>query len=332
LKFVKARRHALGAIWAMAVTAAIPFATNAQSADRTPITIISPTAPGGVNDFFARLISEPMSRDTGRPVIVKNVAGANGIIGATQVARAEPDGSTLLMSSIGTQVMNQFLYKELPYSPTDLVPVALVATYPYVFVVNTNLGVKTLGELVALAKSKPDTLNFGSPGIGSGGHIVGTIFNNRNGIRMAHVPYTGSSRLVIALLSDQVQFAVDNFKNNGEYIRAGKLQGLAVTGSKRSPKFPDIPTVAELGYPEMEVGVWYGVFAPKGTPDSVVQALNREIGKIVESPEYQERAVNEGFDAIDDKTYKTPAQFQAFVLKENEKWGPMVHASGAHAD
>lgn len=332
MEFLKARRHALGAISAIIVAATIPFAASAQPTNRAPITIVSPTLPGGVNDFFARLISEPLARDTGRPVIVKNVAGANGIVGATQVARAEPDGSTLLMSSIGTQVINQFLYKQLPYDPADLLPVSLVATYPYVFVVNPSLGVKSLNELVALAKSKPGVLNFGSPGIGSGGHIVATIFNERRGISMTHVPYTGSSRLVMALLSNEVQFAVDNFKNNGEYIRAGKLQGLAITGSKRSPKFPDIPTVAELGYPDMEVGVWYGVFAPKGTPDSVLQALNLEIGKIVKSPKYQERAVNAGFDAIDDKTYMTADQFKAFVKKENEKWGPMVRASGAHAE
>ena len=302
----------------------------AQTYPQKQIFMVVPAPPGGGTDYLARLIAQGLTQRLGQTVIVQNLSGANGNIGASHVARERPDGYTILMSYVGTQAINPSLYRSLNYSPAkDLTPVAMVGSYPFVIAVNPTVPAKSLGDLVALAKAQPGKLNFGSAGIGSGGHLVGEMFSKQNAVALNHIPYAGSAPVMTDLLGGRLQLIFDTLNTAGSYILAGKLRALAVTSRQRLPGYPDIPTAAEAGFPAMTVSGWYGVFAPAGTPDAIVKKLNEQIGEIVKTDDYKKRTAALGYESFD---FKTPEQFKGFVDAETKKWADVVKASGAHVD
>ena len=313
-----------------AICAALLFTAPGSSQARTypdnKISMIVPAPAGGGTDFLARLVGKGMTQIMGQSVVVENLSGANGNIGAGRVARSAPDGYTVLMSYVGTQAINPTLYRHLGWKVSDLIPVAMVASYPFVIAVNPKVPAKSLDDLVKLARAEPGQLNFGSAGIGSGGHLVSEIFSVHHHVKLNHVPYQGSAPAVTDLLGGRIQLMFDTLSTLGPYVKSGRLRALAVTSQQRLPDYPDIPTVAELGYKDMQISGWYGVFVPKGTPEAIIQKLNTVIGQIVATPDYQQRLRKAGYEPF---VYKTPAEFKSFVDSEIEKWGAAVKASGA---
>lgn len=292
--------------------------------------MVVPAPPGGGTDFLARLVAKGLTQQMGQNVVVQNISGANGNIGAAHVARARPDGYTVLMSYVGTQAINPTLYRHIDYDPQkDLIPVAMVAVYPFVVVVNPSVQANTLTDLVKLARSEPGKLNFGSAGIGSGGHLVGSTFASKEGIQLNHIPYAGSAPALTDLMGGRLQIMFDTLSTEGPYIRSGKLRALAVVSDARLPDYPQIPTMAEAGFPDIKLTGWYGVFVPRGTPQAVVDRLNTEIGKIVASADYQQKLKVQGYEPF---KYLSAQQFQDFVNDEVVKWGSVVKASGAHVE
>ena len=297
--------------------------TGASAADypSKPIRWISPWPPGGANDVFSRDIGRKLSDAFGQPVIVDNRPGAAGTIGSDVAAKAPADGYTVVMGSSPTHAIAPSLYPQLPYDPVrDFTAVTLVGTVPNVLVVHPSLAAKNVKELIALAKASPGRLNFASAGNGTSQHLSGELFKTLAGVDMVHVPYKGTAPAMVDLIAGQVQLAFDNVTTIVPYIQAGKLRALAVTPAKRSAILPDVPTVAEAGVPGYEASVWFGVFAPAGTPQPVIARLHAEILKALNTADLRARMVAMGTDI----SGMGPAEFQAFVRKEVPKWAEVV--------
>jgi tripartite-type tricarboxylate transporter receptor subunit TctC len=303
-------------------------AAVAQSAYPTkPIRIVAPFPPGGPSDVLARVIGKGLSDVLGQPVIVENRPGAGGNIGSDNVAKSPPDGYTLLLGNVGTNAINASLYRKMPYdAANDFAPVALVASSTLIMVVHPSLQVKSISDLVALAKR--ERLNFGSAGIGTPQHLASELFNAMAGITMTHIPYKGAAPLLNDQLGGHVSLAIVGLPVALPHIRTGKLIALGVTSSARSPVVPDVPTIAESGLPGYEVGTWYGVLAPAGTPREIVNKLNNEIVKYLQKPEVREQLQRQGFEALS----STPDEFAAHIRTEIVKWAKVVKESGATAD
>jgi tripartite-type tricarboxylate transporter receptor subunit TctC len=258
--------------------------------------------------------------------VVENRPGGGGNIGTALAARAAPDGYTLIVNSVGPIAVNPTLYKKLEVNPlTDLIPVVQIADVPNVLVVNPNVPAKTLDEFFAYAKANPGKLNYGSTGVGTSSHLSGYMLSKRVGLETTHVPYKGADALN-DLLAGRLQFMFATIPSVIQHIQAGKLRPIAVTSAKRSRSMPDIPTVAERGFPGFEAGSWFGFFAPKGTPDAVIATLNKAVNDVL--PSLEQQLVREGADPVGG----SPAQFKAFTLKEYEKWKVVVTESGATAE
>ena len=294
-----------------------------------PIRLVVPFTPGGSTDILARAIGQELTRAWGQSVIVDNVPGAGGAIGAEKVARAAPDGYTLLMGHIGTLAVNLSLYPKLPYNPVkDFAPVAWVARVPNVLVLHLSVPAKNVRELVALAKAKPGQLNYGSGGNGSAANLATEYFKLQTGAPLVHIPYRGTAPAVTDLMGGQIQLLFTGAPAVLGQIKNGQLRALAVSSPTRLDALPDLPTVAESGYKGFEADQWYGVVAPAGTPPEIVAKLNAQINKSLGSPELKARLSGEG--AIAEPT--TPEAFGTHIVREIARWRPVIQSGRVKAD
>ncbi|HSS71576.1 MAG TPA: tripartite tricarboxylate transporter substrate binding protein [Casimicrobiaceae bacterium] len=308
---------------------AISACASAQTYPSKPVRLVVPYPPGGTTDILARDVGQRLTEALGQPVVIDNRPGAAGNIGSEMVAKAAPDGYTLLMGTVNTHAINAGLYSKLPYDHIkDFAPVILVARVSNVLEVNPSLPVYSVADLIKLAKEKPGQLNFASSGSGTSIHMSGELFKTMAGVDMVHVPYKGSAPAVSDLVGGQVQLMFDNLPSSLAQIKAGKLRAIAVTSAQRAPALPDIPTIAESGLPGFEATSWFGVLAPAGTPPAVVSRLNAEIDKWVQSPGGKEMLLAQG--AV--PAGGTPEQFAAYIRAETDKWAKVVKASGAKVD
>ena len=308
-----------------AATLVAPIAFRAAFAwPDQPVRIVVPFTPGTGPDIIARFVGEKLSPKIGQPVVVDNVAGASGNIGSQQVARAKPDGLTL-MSSVNTLVMNASLFKNLPYDPvTDFAPIGLTAWGSLVLVANPGQPTNTLAELVAAAKANPKKLTYGSPGVGTPHHLSMALVEQGAGIELLHVPYKGTAGAVQDLLGGQIGYMFLPVHVSVQYIRAGKLKAIAAGSPKPLPQLPDVPTLIEVGLAGADVDMWYGLFAPKGTPGPIVDQLNREVAAILNAPEA--RKVFEAQGLV--PTASTPAALADIVAKDRQRWADVVKSRG----
>ena len=301
------------------------FASGASAAaadfpDRA-ITMVVPFAAGGSTDVVARIVAQKMSEDLGRQVIVQNVAGAGGNLGADNVARAEPDGYTILMGTVATHALNPLILKSTPYDPEkDFAPVSLLVVVPNVLVVNPELPAKTVQELIALLKAEPDKYSYASSGNGTPLHLSGELFKSMAGVSMQHIPYKGAGPALNDVIGNQVPIMFDNLPSSSSHIKAGTLRALAVTTAARAPSFPDVPTVAESGIPGYETYTWNALFAPAKTPNEVVMRLNASANKALKDPAVAERMKEFSATIVG----STPDELAAHVKAELAKWGPVV--------
>ncbi|MES2530556.1 MAG: tripartite tricarboxylate transporter substrate binding protein [Pseudomonadota bacterium] len=293
------------------------------------IRLVAPFPPGGAADLFARLVGTELAQALGQPVIVDNRPGAGGNIGAREVAAAAPDGYTLLLGTVGTNAINPTLYGNLPYDTRKaFTAVAMVGSVPNVLVVNPSVPAKTVKELTALARSKPGKLNMGSSGNGSSIHLSGELYKHLAQVSILHVPYRGGAAALTDLMGGQLDLMFDNLPTSLPHIAKGSLRPLAVTGTRRSPLLPDVPTMVEAGVPGYESTAWSGIFVPAGTPAPVVQRLHDEVEKALQNDKVKARYRDLGADA---PVMSQPA-FDAFVHKEYDKWSEIVKVSGAKAE
>jgi tripartite-type tricarboxylate transporter receptor subunit TctC len=326
----KRRTFVLATVAAAGALSLAPLAAQAQAAfPSKPITIIVPFSAGGTTDILARVIGLHMGTDLGQPVVVDNRAGAGGNIGGQAAARANPDGYTLFMGTVGTHAINQSLYKKMPFDPIkDFAPLSRVAMVPNLLVANPAQPYKNVKELIAYGKAHPGKINFGSSGNGSSIHLSGELFKQMTGVDMQHVPYRGSAPAVSDLLGGQISVMFDNMPSAIQHVKGGKLRALAVTTAKRSPALPDVPTIAEAGVPGYEATSWFGLLAPAGTPAPIVAKLNASILKALADPEVKKKLAEQGAESHGEK----PEEFAAFIKSETAKWGKVVKESGASLD
>jgi len=327
------RRRALRALAAAALPIAAPWVL-AQPA--RPVRLVVPYPPGGPLDIVARALADKV-KDTLGLVVVENRPGAGGNLGADLVAKAAPDGTTLVMGAVATHAINPWLYGRIPYDPIrDFTPITLVAQVPNVLVMNAEsaarLHIAQLPDLVAYARKNPGRLNYGSGGNGSAGHLAGEMFKSQAGLFIVHIPYAGGPPAQLALASGQVDFNFDNLATASANIRAGRLRALAITTARRSSAMPDVPTVAEaassLGLRDFDVGTWFGLFGPARMPVEITERLNRVFVDALNSPELKARLAS----LMAEPSPMTPAQFAAFVKSELAKYERVVKASGARID
>jgi len=312
----------------MTMAGGLPAMAQGKYPERT-ITIVVPSAPGGSTDFTARLIAEPLSRALGQPVVVDNKAGASGNIGNQWVAKAKPDGYTLLLAYSGYQVGNPHLFKKAGWDPIkDFTPVAMLTRAPQVVAARTTLPVSNLRELVAYAKAHPDKLNYASSGNGSIQHIAGELFKQMTGTTLTHVPYKGAGPAVQDLLGGQVDLFFTTPASVVSQIKAEKLKGLAVTSSARLTSLPQVPTTRESDLKDFTLDSWFALYAPAGTPNEVVQQLNIEIAKILASPDVKKKAEDAGTLV----EHMGPAQLGEYTRKELAYWGRVIQDAKITAD
>ncbi|HSW21230.1 MAG TPA: tripartite tricarboxylate transporter substrate binding protein [Burkholderiaceae bacterium] len=317
------RRHTV------ALLAAAPFA-HAQA---KPLRLIVPYPAGGPLDVMARALADKVKDSLGT-VVVENRPGAGGNIGADAVAKAAPDGTTIVMGAVATHAINPWLYAKIPYDPVrDFTPLTLVARVPNVLVMNIEtaqrLRISSVRDLVAYARANPGKLNYGSGGNGSAGHLAGEMFKAKAGVFMVHIPYAGGPAAQLALLSGQIDLTFDNLATASANIRAGKLRAIALTTERRSSVMPEVPTIAEsardLGLGDFDIHTWFGLFGPAQLPAETTQRLNRAFVAAMQSPDVKTHATTLMAELAPD----TPEQFGAFVRSELAKYGPVVKASGA---
>ena len=318
---------------ALAASIVTLLGTNAAIAQAAfpskPVRIIVPQTPGGASDALARIIGQKLAERWGQPVVVENKPGAGGNVGTDYVAKSPADGYTLLMSYVGTQAINGSLYKNLSYDPyKDFAPVATLATVPFALVVNQAFAPKTAPELITYARAHPGTVNFGSAGNGSLNHLLGEMVNLNQGVKLVHVPYKGAAGALTDTIGGQIQMTFTSLPSVVGHIRGDKLRALAVTGTKRSATFPNLPTFAEAGIAGLELSPWFGLLAAAGTPDAIVRKINGDIAELLRDKDLLEKFAAAGADP-----YPTqPEQFSRILQDDIHKWAQVVKASGARID
>ncbi len=303
-------------------------AALAQATDypNKPVRVVVAFTAGGTTDILARAISQKLSERFKQSFVIDNRPGGGGNIGTEMAARAAPDGYTLIVNSVGPMAVNPSLFKKLNINPlVDLVPVVQIADVPNVLVVHPSLPVKSVEEFIAYARANPGKLNYGSTGVGTSSHLSGFMLSKRIGAETTHIPYKGADALT-DLLAGRVQFMFATIPSVIQHIHAGKLRAIAVSSARRSRSLPEVPTVADSGFPGFEAGSWFGFFAPKGTPESVIVTLNKAVNEAL--PALEAQMIREGADPVGG----SPAQFGQFVQKEYEKWKLIVRDSGASAE
>ncbi|GAA0834535.1 tripartite tricarboxylate transporter substrate binding protein [Cupriavidus pauculus] len=294
-----------------------------------PITYVVPFAAGGTTDLLGRLIGQRLSQTLGQSVVVENRAGAGGNIGSDYVAKAAPDGYTILGGTISSHAINVSLYPKMPYDPIkNFQPIALIGTLPNVLVVNASSPWKSVQDVIAAAKAKPGSINFGSSGNGTSQHLAAELFANMAGLRMTHVPYKGSSQAVQALLGNQVDLVFENSVAAMPMIQSGKFRALATTGAKRAAELPDVPTMAESGLNGYEIVSWQAIFAPAGTPAPIVNRLSTEIGKIIRQPDVRAKLASMGVEP----SGIGPAELASFQKSEVAKWANLIKVANIHLE
>lgn len=307
-------------------SAAIPLSGHATPdwPEKT-IRMVVPFAPGGNTDTIARLTGSALSEELGQTVVVENLSGASGTIGANHVARAANDGYTFLMGTVGTQAINMSLFKSLSEdSLNDFAPVMLITSIPNVLVVNPSLPVNTVAELVEYARAQPHPMTFASPGVGSSIHLSGEMFKSAVDVPLTHVPYRGSAPALTDLIGGQVDFMFDNLPPSLPMVQAGKLKALAVTSAERNPLLPDVPTMIESGFPDFDIGSWNGIVAPADTSSEIIQKLEAATKKVVAKPEFRDRIQEMGGEVRSDG----PEAFETHINNEYKKWNAVITAAG----
>ena len=330
MAFSQLTRRATLTLGLMALSA-LPFSTPAlaQGFPDRPITLVVPFAAGGSTDVVARIVAQKMSEDLGEQVIVQNVAGAGGNLGAANVARADADGYTILMGTVATHALNPLILKTKPYDPEkDFAPISLLVIVPNVLVVNPELPAKNVEELLALLKAKPDEYSYASSGNGTPLHLSGELFKKMAGVSMQHIPYKGAGPALNDVIGNQVPIMFDNLPSSSGHIKAGTLRALAVTTAERAPSFPDVPTVAESGIPGYETYTWNALFAPANTPQPVVARLNEAANKALKDPAVIERMKEFSAKIVG----STPEELSAHVTAELAKWTPVVRDANVQMD
>ena len=308
--------------------AACAGAAAAQGYPNKPVRLIVPFVAGGGTDLTARIIAQRLNEALAQPVVVDNRPGAGGVIGADLVAKALPDGYTLLMGTPGSLTINPSLQPKMPYRLQDFAPIALATISPFVMVVHPSVPASSVKELVALAKARPGALNYGSAGNGSVAHLSAEQFKSLAGVQLTHVPYKGSAQSVTDLLGGQLQVMFENQPVVLPHIRSGKLRALGVGTAKRSALLPDVPTVAEAGVPGYEASTAFGVLAPARTPREVIARLNRDIVAVLRAPDVRERLAAQGLDAVG----STPAEYAEHLKNELAQYARVIKAAGIRAD
>jgi tripartite-type tricarboxylate transporter receptor subunit TctC len=316
-------------VWLLLVCSATGAIAPAQAQyPSRPVRLILPFPPGGGTDATARIVAPKLAEYLGQQVVVENRPGGGANIGAEIAAKSAPDGYTLFMATTAHSV-NATLYKNLGYNLVrDFAPVTLLASTANIVVVHPSVPAKTVKELIALAKARPEQLEYASSGSGSQPHLAGALFNNMAGTRMLHVPYKGGGPAVVALVSGEAAVGFATMPSVVHHVKSGKLRGLAITSAKRSPLVPGLPTVSEAGVTGYEAGPWYGLLVPAGTPRDAVSRLNAEMLKVLQQPDVRERMDAQGLTAVS----STPDELGAYVRSEVEKWGKVVKAVGMRVD
>jgi tripartite-type tricarboxylate transporter receptor subunit TctC len=308
-------------IQAMALAMTVPaVSAMAQAWPSKPISLVVPFPPGGTTDVLARALGEKLTQSLGQTVIVENKPGAGATLGADYVAKSKPDGYTLLVGAVHHTIASS-VYKKLPYDfQKDLAPITTIALVPNVLVVNASTSVKTVADLVKLAKAEPGKLTYGSNGNGTAQHLIGTQFQNLTGTEITHIPYKGSGPLASDLIGGQITMSFDTITPVLPHIKAGKLRPLAVTTAKRSAALPDVPTLEEAGLKGFNIGTWFGVLAPAATPKDIVARLNTEMVKVIQSPEFRKRMEEIGAEPIGNSADQMALQIKG----ETEKFAKLV--------
>ena len=323
-----------GLVCAVLLSAGLTTRAQAQAQWPTkPIRFVVPYPPGGPLDTIARVLAEKVKVSLGQPVVVENKPGAGGNIGVDLIAKAQPDGYTLVMGAVATHAINPWLFSKIPYDAVkDFAPVALVASVPNVLVVNKEFAdknnIRTMADLVAYAKANPGKLNYGSGGSGSAGHLAGELLGARAQVKIVHIPYQGAAPAKLALLSGQSDFMFDNLASAAPLIKEGKVVALAVTTTARSDMLPDVPTVEQAGIKSFDIGTWFGVFATAGTPAPVLAKLHTAYAQALADPEISKRLAEMGSNAKP----LSSAEFAEMVKQELEKYKDLVKLSGAQVN
>ena len=314
---------------ACAIACLITFPHAFAQYPSKPVHVIVPYPAGSTPDIVGRALSTRLQAALGQPFIVENKPGAGGNIGADAVAKAIPDGHTLLVAVNGPVATNKYLYKEMPFDPDkDLLPISLLASSPQMLAVIPSLGATTFADFIKLARQKPGRLSYASVGSGSASHLTMELLKNDAKVFIVHIPYRGFPPAVTDMLAGNIDSMFAIIPAVLSYVRAGRLNALAVTAMKRSPMAPDVPSVAELGYPQLESLAWIGLLAPAGTPQPVISRLSTEAVRAMRNPETEESLAKQGFDVV----ASSPAEFGGWIRAESAKWSKVIRASGATAD
>ena len=315
------------AILALALFANLPAA--AQGFPARPVKFVVPQAPGGATDVFARYIGQKLSAKWGQPVVVENKAGAAGVVGTDAVAKSPADGYTMLVTYAGSQAVNQSLYAKLPFdSVKDFQPVATLSTTPFFLVVGPDSPIRSFKELIAAAKAKPGSITYATSGSGSINHLLSESLKVEAGIDMVHVPYKAISAAMTDVMGGQVDNAFASVPSAIQLIRGGKLRAIAVSSARRNSSAPEVPTIAELGFPSFDVSPWWGILAPAGTPRAIVDKVNADVAEVLRTPEVQAFFKDQGAEAL----ITTPEAFLKRLEEDVQKWAKVVKSSGARVD
>jgi tripartite-type tricarboxylate transporter receptor subunit TctC len=314
----------------LALIAAASFAQAQEPAyPSRAVRIVVPFAPGGATDITARLVGERLSAKWGQPVVIENHPGAGGNVGSDIVAKAKPDGYTLLVGVTGSHAINTSLMKSMPYHPLrDFEPLTLATVFPNAIVVNAKVPASTLPELIALAKANPTAYSYGSDGNGTASHLTMELLKSKGDFMMTHVPYKGGGPMVTDLIGGQIQVGITGLPAVQQHVKAGTLKLIAITTAQRMPAYPAFPTIAEQGFPGFSAAPWSGFFAPKGTPQPIVAKVSADLVEVMKLPEVQQKMQDVGSQLVP----SSPAEFRKFVEDEIAKWNEAVKVSGARVD